>query len=297
MKTLIPLILILCLVHKGMRACSCEPDERIYVEAFNDIDVLFTGKLIELGKHKANVTAKFVIDIPHKNTLANDTITIINGFYRACVLPLTEGQSWTIWAFRSGNTWQVSRCGRSRQVNPRNTHLYLKKIQEISTFTGRKSWKFNNNQLGAKGMLKNGVAKGKWKYFHQDGLLKSKGRYKRGQKDGLWEEYSDTLFWYLFKEDFTRRFKEINSHNRIEKIANKNDSLFVYRKKELLSETAEYKYGKLDGEVRFYRFGQLLRKTQYKNGHKHGEDIEWNLDGTISRKVLYENGKFIESLK
>jgi antitoxin component YwqK of YwqJK toxin-antitoxin module len=80
-------------------------------------------------------------------------------------------------------------CYKSPKVQNRNGVFYLPNQQE--PFTGENLCAFVNGQYHSKGNIVNGVADGKWTYWHENGQMWNERNYKDGRYHGkqtAWHE-------------------------------------------------------------------------------------------------------------
>ena len=102
---------------------------------------------------------------------------------------------------------------------------------------------------------------GKWKYFHDNGLVRMEGKFKHGLKHGYFKEYD-------------------REGNLI--------STLKYVDGEIQENVAELQ--KLDIKKDYYADGQVKVVASYKDGVPEGVRREYNEEGEIEKAIVYKNG-------
>lgn len=136
---------------------------------------------------------------------------------------------------------------------------------------------------------------GGWEYYHENGVIKSKGNYEKGRLSGKWSEYSTLgqliLESYYEKSRPIQKWKYWYSNGQLMKVIQHTDS------NELLLEAYD-KQGNvkiINGNGIFYEphpsdTSKSILAT-YKNGILNGQYIQYFDNGKIEEKGQFKNGK------
>jgi antitoxin component YwqK of YwqJK toxin-antitoxin module len=147
----------------------------------------------------------------------------------------------------------------------------------IITAEGKKEgdWKYfsEDGQIRSSGKYANNLETGKWKYFYKNGKAEQEGVFKNGKVDGLWQ-------WYYINGGVKR--EEEYFEGREEGIYVEYDSVG-----EVITK-GTYFDGQREGEW-FYKVGDYSEKGKYIGDLKDGKWEAFYNDG----KLKYE-GKFIQ---
>ncbi len=137
-------------------------------------------------------------------------------------------------------------------------------------------WKFyyQDGKIRSEGNFRSNRREGVWKFYLPDGQLEQTGSYKNGLEDGLWT-------WY-YKDGSLRR--EENYYR------GKEDGLSVeYDKSGNVIARGEYIEGLEEGEW-YYKYYDYTEKGKYINGNKDGLWQQFYLDGTLKYRGSYIQG-------
>ena len=105
---------------------------------------------------------------------------------------------------------------------------------------------------------------GRWKWFYEDGLLKTEGVYKHGLKNGF--------------------FKEYDRSGNLKSIVKYIDGI-------LQEEAAELAL--LDRKRDYYPSGKVKVEATYRNGVPEGIRREFDEEGNVEKAFTFKNGKLV----
>ena len=263
------LLLILSLLVERSIACTCSRTVVSNVEAYNKVDILFTGTILKIEQKWGQLKVFLSVDIPLKNCQASDTVVIHTSVGSgSCGLSVREGEYWAMWGYDLGNeNYHATNCGRSRWLKNNHFPPYLEDLKELSGFTGSQSWQHRNGSIGAQGRMNEGKPEGDWTYYYEDGSIKSQGQYQNGWKTGKWYDYKKAKGMLVMENDTM--------------LVNK-----LYMEK-ILTDTAFDKYELSSVDTTII---ELRSTTEYKQGKRHGEQCYFK-DGVVSRRYYYREDK------
>ena len=170
--------------------------------------------------------------------------------------------------------------------------IYYKKFTD-EPFTGELTGQYQ-------GRFENGLRKGPWVFYHDNGQLAEKGEYnKTGELDGFWVRYGEdgqVIERSNYKNgilDGPYVFIDGENHIITNYRNNLEDGRYQYFVNGQLSEKGEYKNGKKDGHwVHYHENGQLESKGSYKIDERHDRWVFYDADGNLNtkRSGVYKNG-------
>lgn len=123
------------------------------------------------------------------------------------------------------------------------------------------------------------VRDGEWKFYDEEGYLKSVEHYKLGAKHGVAKTYYDTGK-LLREEEFVNgkqegKFTEYYENGRVRALR-------------------QYRDGTFHGEMKIFAAdGTSILQGTYENGRQHGVWIEFNDSGKIKMTTKYNNGEVV----
>jgi len=168
-------------------ACSCRPPLPMTEMEFFNADLIFIGKITSVNANEETYkrTATFEVLNALKAAGTPKEITVVTSYdSAACGLPFNEGDMWYIWASSNGETFSSNICTRSLRLNEDGTTAvprYHEDMLAINNFK-KKSGKhtFDTDMGTTTGKIRNGLKKGCWKYYDENGVLYKKCKYKKG---------------------------------------------------------------------------------------------------------------------
>lgn len=154
------------------------------------------------------------------------------------------------------------------------------------------------------GNYKNNQKTGVWKYYYENGQIKSITTYVDGEIDGNYKDYYDTG---KLKRDYNNikgktngEFKGYNSNGTLSAVGNYNDDeksgeWKYYYDNGQVKRIGNYINGELDGEWKYYYDnGQLEQFGNYINGKADGEWKIFHKNGNPFQVRSWENDKLID---
>lgn len=197
----------------------------------------------------------------------------------------------------------------------------LKEFDASGNITAGKLYR--NNKLVGEGITdETGMQQGLWKYFYDDGSIRSEGKYKDGKKTEEWKfffndnsiqqigKYENDLpvsewKWYFrngklrreetfikgkeegLSSEYNDSLKRIATGNYVE---GKKDGVWKYNNGEYVAE-GEYRDGNLSGEWKqIYLNGKLAFKGTYFEGMEEGEHLYYYETGKLKEQRYYKKG-------
>jgi len=111
--------------------------------------------------------------------------------YGACGIAFKKGQTYNIWTnYYSDQYFSVDSCSRTTLIsNHEKTQTFL--LNNYKKKTTKKKWRDENNIIRGKGKYKDGIPDGFWKFYYNNGCLKTTGFFTKGEKEGKWTTYID----------------------------------------------------------------------------------------------------------
>ena len=284
------LFLFLSLFYSSSaQACSCANQKRSQIEAYNNTEVLFAGKVLSVKVDGYERIALLKVINAFK-PLKSKTIEVRTCYSGTCCgLHFEANQHWVIWGNRWQGNIQSGTCTRSMLYDPNDKPKVFQELLELSSFTGEKEWLNADENVVASGEMENGLPVGLWTYNYRFGNIKSKGAYLDGLKNGSWESY---LNWR--PEPWSEVDTAMILERKGEEFLNKMREQYLNREVDSTSyvhEIAEYVEGKKHGEVCEYNKNFKLACYTYARGILHGPFTRWNSDGRILRQGNYVEGE------
>ena len=200
--------------------------------------------------------------------------------------------------------------GVHREYNPQGEviggQLYNKGIllaEGITDEQGRRQgpWKFfyEDGELRSEGSYKDNLRVGKWKYYFLDGKIEQEGRYANDNPDGTWIWYFDN--GQVRKEqEYVRGLEDGNSveYDYEGKIITKGKYVEGMKEGEWFFELGDYREeGTYYDDERtgtwkhFYALdGTLKFKGDYQNGLEEGKHVWYYPNGRIDQQGSYKSG-------
>lgn len=184
--------LALWLLSYSVLACSCRPFGDLDIKSYNDVDVIFIGKAIDIQINDATYTktVTFLVEKNLKGNISSNTLQIetpSNGII--CGLTIRKGDSWYMWAYQDETgSYQSWLCTRSISNPTYVTYQpILKRYEKEQKFILKMSrkkgvQKIKSKHIIGKGLLENGLAEGIWKYYNRRGRLLFETTYYKGKK-------------------------------------------------------------------------------------------------------------------
>jgi len=181
------LCVFMCVSVAQIIACSCRPPLPMTETEFFNADLVFIGKItyVNADEEAYRRTATFEILSPLKVVGAMKEVEIITAYESAtCGLSFKEGDLWYIWADNEGKAYSSNSCSRSLRLKEDGTSQVERFNQDmlaINTFKSQTGNQTIETNMGtAKGKVRNGLKKGCWKYYNEEGILQKKCKYKKG---------------------------------------------------------------------------------------------------------------------
>jgi len=212
-----------------------------------------------------------------------------------------------------------------------DTDTSINKINEKGQKTGKWIKKYNNGQIRYEGYFYNDRPYGNFKYYYDNGKLKSEvqyistddttklcyakfyseygkilaeGYYKSEKKDSIWRYYNEDGILIIEEryKDFVKHGKSyvFFSNGNISQETNWNKGIQDGAMKEYypngtISYYCNYINGKIEGKAYgYYDTGQKRVEGKYINSMKDSTWIYYNENGTIKRTVVYKKGDVVK---
>ncbi|MEG9328044.1 tetratricopeptide repeat protein [Salinimicrobium catena] len=311
---------------------------------FEQLDLILDNKLALNDQYK--VDADIMLPITKQNHLMMEQLashTSEEGFWSSFYVPLYQ------WIWREGLfeefTYTICYSIENEDYKP----MVARKVDDIKEFlrsfysqwlaTVESSafrnlaedkgfdYNYESFQLDGIGKSENGLMRGKWKFFREDGSLSGEGSFdQNGNRTGEWKWYGvkGELIEYAFYEEGklvgeNRRFFENGKPNYVAHFENDEVSgeYTVYNEEGALLERKYFREGKLDGPyisnfsvgadlpeyvitykngliegklIEYYADGTLYSERYYKQGKQHGTDKRFNRDGSLFSEINYQDG-------
>lgn len=291
-KTLILFFLIFTF-NNGF-SCSCEPiNPYLLVMDFNNTDYIFKGTVLRIGRKEVKgenyKEVTFLVSQDFKNNLKKEIVVLTPNEGPACGLDIYEsGIEWVIWAGNYNSNLYTNQCTRSRQkINYSTDDLNL--LQDLTSSSGYKSWKFPDNTLLAEGELSKSKPTGEWIYYDK-GFISSEGNYNEGLRTGEWISYyaPNELIYNPRNKDFSKihnnsvwqNFRKIKERVNFVK-GKKEGSRLFYNYQGIIIRSFEYLDDKRDGICIFYENNITSRIDSYKNDELDGVSTFFHSNGII----------------
>jgi len=149
------------------------------------------------------------------------------------------------------------------------------------TWLEGKYLEYYGKTLITKGTYKDGLKEGKWKQFHNNGIIKSEQNFKQGQAIGEQIFYNNKGAL-----QYKNSFIEITENGK--KTTVKHGKFVSFHSTGQVSQEGRYEYDKKTGLWREYNpNGNLYKETYYKNGKVHGTNNSYTNTGTLETKSEY----------
>lgn len=156
----------------------------------------------------------------------------------------------------------------------------FKNDKPVGTFT----YKYPSNKIKAIVKHNENGTRSVAEFYHENGLIMTKGIYRNLKKDSIWVSYNEDgriTMTETFKND------ELNGIKNLYYLPSDPQD-----KSQIVISSYNYVDGKVDGKFTEWYPTKTVRKTgQFKNFQRHGEWIEYELDGKKMSVTHYQNGK------
>lgn len=203
-------------------ACSCWTTP-VSTEKINNTDLVFKGKAIsvrkvELTPDRSNKRPhfrgydseliEFIFEMKQniKPSRHNKIVKIYTSAQDGlCGSNFKIGEQYYVFAYRNSRRYSTDICKGNKRAK-KASKAFKRIVRQYRKGGDNIDFYDVDGFKVANGSLENGLYKGNWIYYHEDGSIKTKGNYLNGKKGGVWKNYhnklnSKWLYDRLSKED------------------------------------------------------------------------------------------------
>lgn len=141
-------------------------------------------------------------------------------------------------------------------------------------------WKFfyNDGKVRSERLYHSGIMVDKWKYYFNNGNVQYDAEYdSNGNKSGIWSEYYAN--------------GRLKQRGRFDKNSRTGEWLQYYGSGKLQS-TCNFQNDRLHGEIIVYHLnGAIQSKGFYVNNQKDGYWTDYHISGNVEKQEIFANGK------
>jgi len=230
---IITLLLSLILSQDCLLGCSCWKVDQWSVQEVIATDLIFKGKVIETtskdnrrrgfghGSHEYK-TITFSVSQIYKGGLRKRSrreVKVKTGIDGGmCGIDVTIGEIWYIWARKVNGSYHTDICSRSVRTN-QSSIFYRDLLDQYDTSTGYQIWRDKDDNVRARGEVRDRKPINNWKFYYPDGELSTEGVYdEQGKKHGDWNYYiSNQEVAQILSGDniFANKKQQINRLDRL----------------------------------------------------------------------------------
>ena len=137
-------------------------------------------------------------------------------------------------------------------------------------------WKYyyENGDVKSQGVMKDNLKTGEWIFYYEDGKIEQRGKYNNDKPSGLWT-------WYYNNGN---KWREENLIKGVEE-----GSITEYNKEGIVILKGEYVDGERDGLWNFHN-GDNTEEGSYQDGLQNGIWKSWFFNGKLNYQVNYVQG-------
>ena len=171
---------------------------------------------------------------------------------------------------------------------PQFIRFYVDKENDSLSYIAQQL--YENGQIDAEGLMKNGLQEGPWIWYWENGKISDKAEFKEGKYINKRIHYYES--GQLKEEEF------LSASGCPSENCDCSEITILYYPNGQIHQINQTKEDKLNGVlVNYYPNGKMEFEDNYILGKKNGDFSEWDSLGNLITKEIYINDSLIKKIK